>query len=235
MWILRAATITCRLIIHYSKLLSHLPYFPYRKPSLKYTLVSNNSDENSRSHLNTGRIEYTLHLLNIDKCSLMRYYELSSLITDICKNIMIDRILKLKWNDSCLTSYRYIWIVFSVWWFAEIGNNQWNCWRQYNYLSHSHMLKKWEIIEYFYAGLQFQLYDSQGNSMLNYPTSYTYQCQIDLTVKCCSVNVIRWTASRRRGRRRLASKQRYCHIRQTICSTRFGVRVCLLVVWCKNF
>ena len=35
--------------------------------------------------------------------------------------------------------------------------------------------------------------------------------------------------------RRIASKQRYCHIRQTICSTRFGVRVCLLVVWCKNF
>ena len=37
------------------------------------------------------------------------------------------------------------------------------------------------------------------------------------------------------SRRRLASKQRYCHIRQTICSTRFGVRVCLLLVWCKNF
>ena len=37
------------------------------------------------------------------------------------------------------------------------------------------------------------------------------------------------------SRRRLASKQRYCHIRQTICSTRFGVRVCLLIVWCKNF
>ena len=37
------------------------------------------------------------------------------------------------------------------------------------------------------------------------------------------------------SRRRIVSKQRHCHIRQTICSTRFGVRVCLLVVWCKNF
>ena len=37
------------------------------------------------------------------------------------------------------------------------------------------------------------------------------------------------------SRRSLVSKQRHCHIRQTICSTRFGVRVCLLVVWCKNF
>jgi len=37
------------------------------------------------------------------------------------------------------------------------------------------------------------------------------------------------------SRRSLVSKQRHCHIRQTICSTRFGVRMCLLVVWCKNF
>ena len=37
------------------------------------------------------------------------------------------------------------------------------------------------------------------------------------------------------SRRRLASKQRYCHIRQTICSTIFVLWVCLLVVWCKNF
>ena len=33
----------------------------------------------------------------------------------------------------------------------------------------------------------------------------------------------------------LVSKQRHCHICQTICSTRFDVRACLLVVWCKNF
>ena len=34
---------------------------------------------------------------------------------------------------------------------------------------------------------------------------------------------------------RIVSNQRYCHIRQTICSTRFGVRVCLLVLWSNNF
>jgi len=37
------------------------------------------------------------------------------------------------------------------------------------------------------------------------------------------------------SRRRIASNQRYCHMRQTICSTRFGVRVCLLVLWSNNF
>ena len=37
------------------------------------------------------------------------------------------------------------------------------------------------------------------------------------------------------SRRRIVLKQRHCHIRQTICSTRFCVKVCLLVVWCKNF
>ena len=35
--------------------------------------------------------------------------------------------------------------------------------------------------------------------------------------------------------RRRVSKQRHCHIRRKISSTRFGVRVCLLVVWCKHF
>jgi len=34
------------------------------------------------------------------------------------------------------------------------------------------------------------------------------------------------------SRRRIASN---CHIRQTIYSTRFGVRMCLLVLWSKNF
>jgi len=37
------------------------------------------------------------------------------------------------------------------------------------------------------------------------------------------------------SRRRIGSKQCHCHIRQTICSTRFGARVCLLIVWCKHF
>jgi len=32
----------------------------------------------------------------------------------------------------------------------------------------------------------------------------------------------------------LITVQHYCHIRQTICSTKFGVRVCLLVVWWKK-
>ena len=37
------------------------------------------------------------------------------------------------------------------------------------------------------------------------------------------------------SRHHIVSKQRHYHVRQTICSTWFGVRVCLLVVWCKNF
>ena len=37
------------------------------------------------------------------------------------------------------------------------------------------------------------------------------------------------------SRRRLASKHRHWHIRQTIYSTSFGVRGCFLVLWSKNF
>jgi len=34
-------------------------------------------------------------------------------------------------------------------------------------------------------------------------------------------------------RLRIASRHRYCDISQTICSIRFGVRVCILVFWSK--
>jgi len=49
-------------------------------------------------------------------------------------------------------------------------------------------------------------------------------------------SIFQWQFSRTFfSRHRIVSKQRDCHIRQTICSTRSVVRVCLLVVWCKNF